>query len=130
LNDADKKVWSAILDDAFQRFLSVIDENRENLDRDSVKKLATGQVYTAEQALKNGLVDEIGYLDDAVAHLQNRLGLSAARVVTYESPPTLFDLLTEASESRNPQAQWRTLVEAAVPRAMYLCSWLPVLPAR
>jgi len=127
MTDREKELWKVILDDSYQRFLGVIDENRENLDLEAVKKLATGQVYTADQAVKNGLVDEIGYLDDAVAYMKKRTGLAGARVVTYESPPTLMDLLLESSQAHQPDAQWRALLDATVPRALYLCSWLPAL---
>ncbi len=128
MTDREKQLWSEILDDSYQRFVTIIDESRENLDRDAVKKLATGQIYTADQAVKNGLVDEIGYLEDAINYLETKLNLSGARVISYEAPPTLWDALSQGSESKSPEAQWRSLIEATVPRAMYLCSWLPMLP--
>ena len=106
----------------------VIDDNRDTLDYDGVKKLATGQVYTADQAVKNGLVDEIGYLDDAISYLEKSLGITA-HVVTYDSPPTLFDLFAESSAAQNPENQWKAILNASVPQALYLCSWLPALPS-
>jgi protease-4 len=126
LGDDERDVWLPILDDAFQRFLNVIAENRANLDYQAVKDLATGQIYTADQAKANGLVDEIGFEEDAIAHLKEQLGLTEARVVTYEFQPGLWELLSGRVEANQPADYWRQIVEASVPRAMYFCSSFPV----
>src|SRR5262249_56609657 len=42
--------------------------------------------YTAEQAKALGLVDEIGYMDDAVAAARKAAGVAQARVVMYHRP--------------------------------------------
>jgi protease-4 len=77
----EREVWTAIMNDSFERFLQVIDENRMALDAEETRALATGQIYTAEQALKNGLVDEIGFQEEAVEALKKKLELSDARIV-------------------------------------------------
>jgi len=128
LTERDRAVWDAILDDAFQKFLGVIAENRPKLDAAAIKKLATGQVYTADQALANGLVDVLGYEDDAINELKKKLGLEEVRIVRYEFKPALIDLLTASVEAKQPQTRWRAMLESTVPRAMYYCSWAPGLP--
>ena len=128
LTKRDRAVWDAILDDAFQKFVAVIAENRPKLDAAAVKKLATGQVYTADQALANGLVDQLGYEDDAIGELKKKLGLAEVRVVRYEFRPALIDLLTASVEANQPETRWRAMMESTVPRAMYYCSWAPGLP--
>ncbi len=124
LTDKERKVWEVILDDAFIRFKNVIAKNRKPLDAAKVDALATGQVYTANQAVNNGLVDEIGYQDDAIADLKDKLEIKEACVITYDYPPTLLDALTGAAEANHPDERWRKLMEASVPRAMYFCSGL------
>ncbi|MBI5758728.1 MAG: signal peptide peptidase SppA [Planctomycetales bacterium] len=124
----DRKVWDNILDQAFQMFLGVIDDNRSNLDMPQLKLLATGQVFTAKDAKANGLIDEIGYLDDAVAHLKKQLQIDEARVVRYHSDAALLDLLLGSTKAPDPSATWKAILEASVPRAMYFCSGLPILP--
>ena len=42
-----------------------------------------GRVFTAQQALANGLVDEIGYLSGAVSWIEKAGGLTQARLVRY-----------------------------------------------
>ena len=125
----EEEVWKAILDDAFGRFISVIDTGRAKLDEAAIRKLATGQIYTAEQGLQNGLVDVIGYDDDATEHLKTQLGLTSVRIVEYEFPSSLFDLLSASGQSPASQPTaadpLKRLFEANVPRAMYLFGWRP-----
>jgi len=50
LTPRDKEVWDNILNQSFELFLEVIDENRDTLDMAKTRALATGQVYTAKDA--------------------------------------------------------------------------------
>jgi len=126
LTDSEKQLWDTILEDAFERFLMVIEKNR-NLDRPQLEKLATGQIFTANQSLQNGLVDEIGYLDDVVAAMKTKLDLKQARVVSYYAPPSLLEQVTGFSQVKTPDPM-STLLDASVPKAMYLCSWGSAVP--
>lgn len=128
MTEEEKQVWTEILDDSFDRFLTIIDENRDTLDRTQVEELATGQVYTATQAKENGLIDEIGFEEQALEALQKELKLTKVQVITYTSPPTMLDALIGNVEASTPESQWRQLMEMTVPKAMYYCSWLPVMP--
>ncbi|MBQ17559.1 MAG: signal peptide peptidase SppA [Planctomycetaceae bacterium] len=123
LSDQDRVVWRAILDDAFDRFVGVVATNRPRLDEAGVRRLATGQIYTASQALENGLVDELGYEEDAIAALRSQLKLARARVVTYRSRSNWIDLLLGQSRSPGSSELFREWLEGGVPRAMYLSSW-------
>ena len=128
LSGDERKVWDNILEQSFDQFLRVIDDNRANLKYDDVKELATGQIYTAKDAVKNGLVDEIGYEEDAIRELQKVTGLEQARVITYHYQLGLAELLMGSSTSHDPMSQWRSLLEATIPRAMYLFSQVPLIP--
>lgn len=128
LNDQDREVWGAIMNDSFERFVQIVDEGRKPLDLSTIKeKLATGQVFTATQAKENGLIDDIAFEDDVIERLKADQGLADVHVIKYAHDPTLTDILLGNVEARDPQAVWRKALEATVPRAMYLCSWLPAL---
>ncbi len=60
-------MWDAILKDSFDRFVSVIDAGRAQLDDAAIRKLATGRSIQRIRPWRNHLVDEIGYTEDAVA---------------------------------------------------------------
>lgn len=131
LSEREKTLWTNILDQSFDQFLEVIDEGRGNLDKQQVRELATGQIFTAKDAKANGLIDEIGYEEDALAALKQLCGLTEARVVTYQHAVSLAEILSGSAQTPDATAQWRALLEASVPRAMYFCSWglpLPRLP--
>jgi protease-4 len=55
--------------------------------------VCNGKVYTADEAIKLGLVDQTGYLDDAVAFAAQRAGVKSPTVVRYERPLTFASLL-------------------------------------
>jgi len=126
MTQAEHDVWDAIMDDAFGRFVNVIADNRPALDGDGVRELATGQVYTAEQAKDSGLIDEIGFWDDAVEALQTHLGLETVQVVQFRSQLGLLELLTGSAQAAESKNAWQQLMEMSVPRAMYYCSWAPM----
>ena len=126
--DSERKLWQGIIDQSFQKFITVIDENRDGLDRDGVTALATGQIYTADDAKENKLIDEIGYQEDSLEALKEKINLKNPRIVTYETPMTLIDIVLGSAKAQQASDPWRSFVESTVPRAMYYCSWLPTLP--
>ncbi len=74
---------SSVINDFYARFVDVVAKGRPALTREKVAALADGRVYSAQQALDAGLVDQLGYLEDAVADLEQRAGIKESRVVTY-----------------------------------------------
>ena len=119
----ERVVWEEILDDSFQRFQGVILDGRGNLDETQVQALATGRIFTADQARENGLIDQIGYLDEAIDDLKIKLGLRKANVVRYSHPLSLSELLFGSAQARQQADPLHHLLEAGVPRAMYYCGW-------
>lgn len=127
LSDQEREVWDAILKESFDEFIDVIAENRSDLTEDDVRSLATGQIYTAKQAIRNGLVDEVGYEDDALEALAESLGLDEYEAITYSSPASLLDLLL-SGKAESETSVVEQLLDASVPKAMYYCSWNPWVP--
>jgi protease-4 len=73
----------SVIDDFHARFRSVVDGGRSGLDRAAVDRLSDGRIFSATQALDLGLVDRIGYLDDAVKAAEERAEIKTSRVVVY-----------------------------------------------
>ena len=65
------EIMQAIIDDLYNRFFSIVASGRPAISRENLKKLADGRIYTANQAKANGLVDNIGYFQEAVNFLKN-----------------------------------------------------------
>lgn len=124
----EQELWKEILDEALGRFTGIIDENRDTLNAEQVAELATGRIFTADQALENGLIDEIGYEDDAITSLAEKAGLDEddLRVVNYEFQVSLIEALGGSAEARSKENMWKSVMESTVPQAMYYCSWIPI----
>lgn len=127
LSDAERAVWDEILKDSFDRFVGVISENRADLSEADVRKLATGQIYTANQAIDNGLADAVGYEEDALNALAESLGLQEYEAIQYSSSASLLELLL-MGKTDIKSSVLEDILEASVPKAMYYCSWNPWVP--
>lgn len=79
----ERGIFQSVIDSFYLRFLAVVQEGRPYLSADQIKKLADGRIYSGDQAKAAGLIDEIGYLDDAIEMAKKKAGLTEARVVTY-----------------------------------------------
>ena len=63
LNDEQIALYQEQVDEYYGRFVEIVAEGR-NMSEKEVKKLADGRTYTAKQALKHGLIDEIALFED------------------------------------------------------------------
>lgn len=74
----------ALLDAFYQRFVDLVADGRA-LPRERVEALATGEIFTAQQAQEHGLIDQLGDLDEAIDLAQTLSGMRE-RKVTYVRP--------------------------------------------
>ena len=75
MNAEEKEYLQGLVDSAFERFVKVVADGRD-MSESEVRKLADGRIYDGSQAVENGLVDEIGDLDDAVADITEKYKLN------------------------------------------------------
>ncbi len=64
--------------------------NGRNMSQDSVKAIAEGRVWTGDDALRIGLVDQLGSLRTAINEIAEKTGLDADKVVTYPAVDKKF----------------------------------------
>jgi protease-4 len=95
----EEQILQKIIDEMYQRFVHIVDEGRPQLSKEQILPLADGRIYTAQQALENGLVDEIGYFEEAVLSLEKMAGISQSKVVEYRNSPSVLNSLTQAKTS-------------------------------
>jgi protease-4 len=131
----ERELLQDLVDRSFERFKNIVLEARPKLkdDPEALKTATTGRIFTSEQAQELGLVDKIGFIDDAVARAAELAGVDAtsARCVQYDQPPSKLEMLLGA---KSPLGSSRgldlsALFEMTAPRAYYLCSWLPSVVA-
>jgi protease-4 len=83
LTKDERLIFQKTIDSLHQRFVSTIEENRTQLNRDEIEKLADGRIYTSQQALDAKLIDQIAYMDEAEEFIQKDLRLDEMRLVIY-----------------------------------------------
>lgn len=127
----ERAILQSLVDDSFDRFKQVVISGRPFFadDTEALDRVATGQIFSANQAKAERLVDEIGFIEDAIDRVIELAGLDKedVRVVEYKQPPGLGDLLFGAQASRSRMLELSGLLDLTVPRAYYLCTWLPNL---
>lgn len=86
LSDEERGILQAMVDQFYGRFVAVVAAGRQLTDEE-VRAVADGRVYSASEALDRRLIDQIGYLEDAVAEARRRAGIREAKVVAYQRSP-------------------------------------------
>ncbi|RNC67934.1 MAG: signal peptide peptidase SppA [Desulfuromonadales bacterium] len=83
----EERLVQEIIDQFHGRFVAMVQGRPGNrIAREDLLKLADGRVFSASDALKSGLIDRVGYLDDVIASMRERIGDPDARVVAYFRP--------------------------------------------
>jgi protease-4 len=100
LTDAEKAYFQGLINNMYNQFVTAVSTGRK-MNLENVRKLADGRVFTGQEAMGNGLIDEIGTFQDALAAATRMVGISGEpRLV---SPPkkkiSLIDLLFGDSRS-------------------------------
>jgi len=78
-------------------FIDEVAKNR-NMTRERAATLATGQFYVGGEAIKLGLIDELGGKDEAIRYIENKTGIKA-KTVEYKKKKGLLSMLSEATSS-------------------------------
>lgn len=81
-----------LIDDLYDQFLEVVAEGR-GMEKERVREVATGEVYTARRCAELGLVDELGDLERAI-DLAAELGNTARKPVWTKPKRTLREVIT------------------------------------
>ncbi len=129
----EKAMLQGIIDSLFARFMHVVSENRKKgLTQSQLLALADGRIFTADQALKNGLIDQEAYLDDAIVGLKKSLGITKARVVTYARPstfkPTVYSSAPFKTESEAERSGLFSIFSGSLspePGVAFMYLWNP-----
>jgi protease-4 len=144
----ERRLWQDMVDNAYGQFLSVVKEGRAeklkydprediqeerkkipDTDKDGKKvmveysrKLADGGIFSSDQAMQYGLIDQIGYLDDAIAVAKKLAALGDNyKVISYEKPRSLVETLFGV-KAPAPEANWNwsKVAETTGARIWYL----------
>lgn len=85
LTQGAKDAFQMGIEHGYRRFIGLVGENR-GMNVDAVDKIAQGRVWTGQDAMQNGLVDEIGDFDDAIAAAASLAELESYNIYWVEEP--------------------------------------------
>jgi protease-4 len=108
--EKEKVIFQELTDTLAQRFLDLVTQHR-HLQPAQREKIASARIYLADDAMRLGLVDQIGYLNDAIDKAISLGGLGPdARVVTYRRDDSKEATIYNGSGSQQPGS-----LDSAVP---------------
>jgi protease-4 len=112
MSDQAKQLFQLFINDGYDDFISDVATNRE-MEKQEVDKIGQGQVWTGLDAISNGLVDELGDLDDAIAVAAELAGLPegdyGTKTIEKELSPSekmLLELFTVAARTGLDMSHW------------------------
>jgi protease-4 len=74
MSDAMKQIFQLMINDTYDDFITGVAEVR-SMEKEAVDQVAQGQVWTGQDALENGLIDQLGSYEDAVELAAELAGL-------------------------------------------------------
>lgn len=81
--EAEEKMFQDLTDSLGKRFVDLVVKHRK-ISEESIENVSTARIYLADQALSLGLIDEIGYINEAVTRTKAMAGLDEnSQVVVY-----------------------------------------------
>lgn len=97
-----RDIFQSLVDESYEQFVGIVAEGRD-MTTEEVKEIADGRIYTAKQALNNGLIDQIGTYEEAIADMKASYSLEYCQVEDFqaESSSDLSSLLGILSEQKN-----------------------------
>jgi protease IV len=115
--EEEQKIMQKMVNDFGDRFIELVKKHRR-LDESSLAEVSTARVFTAGEAMKLGLVDKIGYLDDAVNDAKRITGKPAdTRLVVYRRvafpEDNYYNVAGVSAEKSNP-----SLVNVELPESL------------
>jgi len=101
LTEEERAYYQSQIDQINETFIQTVAEGR-NMSVEAVRALATGMTFTGMEAVENGLADQIGTLEDAVAKAAELAGCSTCDTVylqqDYSDLSYLLDLMGASSD--------------------------------
>lgn len=82
-SEEERKLLQGLINVQFEQFLAVVKAGRPAMTAQSVRELSDGRIISAREAKERGLIDNIGYLDDAYRRIGELSGFPRNSLVRY-----------------------------------------------
>ncbi len=95
MTDVERSIIQNLIEDGYETFITRVSEGR-GMSPEAVKEVASGRVWTGNQAKERGLVDVLGGLNTAIEIAAARIGAGDDyRVVYYPTKKPWFETIME-----------------------------------
>lgn len=93
--EKEKEIINKLIRESYNHFLKIVSEGRKQLTLEDIKNsvIADSRVFSGSQAHKLGLVDDLGYFDDAVKAAAEAAKITDYQLIEYEKPFSFSRLL-------------------------------------
>jgi protease-4 len=128
LKPEEREIFQGLVDQFYDRFVQVVAKGRPNLSAEQVRKIADGRVWSAQQALELGLIDQIGTLRDTLAEVKAKIGAERVRVVIYHRPLGWRPNIYAETPAGAPQVNMVNIHlpdGLIMPQAQFMYLWAP-----
>lgn len=113
MTEEQRAIFQSLIDESYEQFVSIVADGR-GMSVAQVKELADGRIYSAQQALENGLIDQIGTYEEAVADMVVTYGFDDCYVENFQpDTTTTLSSLLGLLESSASQSQSGTSIADA-----------------
>jgi protease-4 len=104
----ESDIFQENIEHTYDRFISVISTGR-NLDKEKVKEIAKGRIWTGQKAIEIGLVNKTGTLQDAISCAARMASVDKYRTSEFPSQKDplqkLFDMMQGNKEDQSSRIQ-------------------------
>ncbi len=123
----ETRSFQAITDELADLFEDKVAKHRK-VSKSALQEIMTAKIYTANQALKLGMIDQIGFTDDAINKARSMAGLdSNSRVIMYRrvqfADDNIYNNLTARSGSGTPLVDLGPLSAISDVKAGFYYTW-------
>jgi protease-4 len=91
MTDVEYNKIKSSIEGTYEEFLKVVAEGR-SMSRDEVHAIAQGRIWSGEQAVANGLVDELGGIEKAKEIMAEMLNCKHLRTVEYSTSESMIEI--------------------------------------
>ena len=121
MSAGDSLILNSLVQDVYDQFVDAVSTERK-IGRQRLLPVADGRVLTGRQAQRNGLVDRMGNVQDAIAAAGRMAGLGSDPELAFpeEDRPTLLDVLLGRASVNALERFMRPLETVSTPRLKYL----------
>ncbi len=127
MSPEERKLIQGLITEMWDRFTDIVATGRAGkMKPEKVKELADGRVFTGDQALAVGLVDAVGYREDAYAKIREAANSPKAKLVGYRKQEGLKELLgfsATASGADDLRVLTQAVREILADQAGFLYLW-------